>query len=215
MTENPQLPPPIARKEHKETALHGVVLTDDYAWLRDKENPEVTAYLEAENAYAAAVMAPLDGLREELYQEMLSHVKQTDVSVPFRDGDWWYYTRTEEGQQYAIHCRTHGLPNATEDTPEQVILDGNQLAEGHAFFSIGATDITVMAAGWPIPPTPRASASTRCTSRTWRPAKRWQARSSALARSSGRRTTGRFFTPSRMRSRSASTSSGATAWAAH
>jgi oligopeptidase B len=139
MTENL---PPIARKEHKETALHGVVLTDDYAWLRDKENPEVTAYLEAENAYAAAVMKPLDGLREELYQEMLSHVKQTDVSVPFRDGNWWYYTRTEEGLQYAIHCRTHGSPNATEDTPEQVILDGNQLAEGHAFFSIGATDIT-------------------------------------------------------------------------
>jgi oligopeptidase B len=139
MTQNP---PPIARTEHKETALHGVVLTDDYAWLRDKENPEVTAYLEAENAYAAAVMKPLDGLREELYQEMLSHVKQTDVSVPFRDGNWWYYTRTEEGLQYAIHCRTHGSPNATEDTPEQVILDGNQLAEGHAFFSIGATDIT-------------------------------------------------------------------------
>ena len=139
MTENP---PPIARKEHKETALHGVVLADDYAWLRDKENPEVTAYLEAENAYAAAVMKPLNGLREELYQEMLSHVKQTDVSVPFRDGGWWYYTRTEEGLQYAIHCRTHGSPNATEDTPEQVILDGNQLAEGHAFFSIGATDIT-------------------------------------------------------------------------
>jgi len=83
---------------------------DDYAWLRDKENPEVTAYLEAENAYAAAVMAPLDGLREELYQEMLSHVKQTDVSVPFRDGDWWYYTRTEEGLQYAIHCRPTALP---------------------------------------------------------------------------------------------------------
>jgi oligopeptidase B len=142
MTDDQLLSPPIARKEHKETALHGVVLTDDYAWLRDKENHEVTAYLEAENAYAAAVMKPLDGLREELYQEMLSHVKQTDVSVPFRDGDWWYYTRTEEGLQYAIHCRTHGSPNATEDTPEQVILDGNQLAEGHAFFSIGATDIT-------------------------------------------------------------------------
>ena len=142
MTDDQLLSPPIARKEHKETALHGVVLADDYAWLRDKENHEVTAYLEAENAYAAAVMKPLDGLREELYQEMLSHVKQTDVSVPFRDGDWWYYTRTEEGLQNAIHCRTHGSPNATEDTPEQVILDGNQLAEGHAFFSIGATDIT-------------------------------------------------------------------------
>jgi oligopeptidase B len=140
MTEKPQSP--IARVEHQETALHGAVLIDDYAWLRDKENPEVTAYLEAENAYAEAVMAPLDGLRKELYQEMLSHVKQTDVSVPYRDGSWWYYTRTEEGLQYAIHCRTHGSPNASEDTPEQVILDGNLLAKGQAFFSIGATDIT-------------------------------------------------------------------------
>ena len=142
MTENPLPDPPIASKIHTETPLHDVVLTDDYAWLRDKENPEVTAYLEAENAYAEAVMAPLAGLRDDLYQEMLSHIKQTDVSVPFRDGAWWYYTRTEEGLQYAIHCRTHGSPSATEDTPEQVILDGNKLAEGHAFFAIGATDIS-------------------------------------------------------------------------
>ncbi|MGA3134378.1 MAG: S9 family peptidase [Terracidiphilus sp.] len=138
-----QLPtPPIARKQHTETVLHSVTLTDDYAWLRDKDNPEVTAYLEAENAYAEAVMAPLASLREDLYQEMLSHVKQTDVSVPFRDGDWWYYTRTEEGRQYVIHCRTPGAPNASENTPEQVILDGNQLAEGHLFFAIGDTCIT-------------------------------------------------------------------------
>jgi len=146
MTHHAILPPPIARAEHKETALHGARLTDDYAWLRNKENPEVTAYLEAENAYAAAVMASLDGLRDALYQEMLSHVKQTDVSVPFREGAWWYYTRTEEGKQYAIHCRTHGSPNASpnanEDTPELVILDGNQLAEGHAFFALGASEIT-------------------------------------------------------------------------
>jgi oligopeptidase B len=135
--------PPIARKEHRETSLYGTVLVDDYAWLRDKENPEVTAYLEAENAYAEAVMAPLDGLREDLYQEMLSHVKQTDVSVPFRDGDWWYYTRTEEGKQYAIHCRKAGTVYGPDDNaPEQVVLDGNLLAEGHAFFSIGDTDIT-------------------------------------------------------------------------
>jgi len=142
MTQITTLLPPVARKEHKETPLHGTVLVDDYAWLRDKQNPEVTAYLEAENAYSEAVMAPLAKLREELYGEMLSHVKQTDVSVPFRQGNWWYYTRTEEGRQYAIHCRTHGLPNATEDTPEQVVLDGNLLAEGHAFFSIGGTDVT-------------------------------------------------------------------------
>ena len=83
--------PPTARKHHTETQMHGVLLADDYAWLRDKENPDVTAYLEAENAYAEAVMAPLAGLREQLYQEMLSHIKQTDISVSYRDGDWWYY----------------------------------------------------------------------------------------------------------------------------
>ena len=73
---------------------------------------------------------------------MLSHMKQTDVSVPFRDGEWWYYTRTEEGKQYAIHCRKRGTLGPEADAPEQVILDGNELAEGHAFFSIGATDIS-------------------------------------------------------------------------
>jgi oligopeptidase B len=161
MTKQPD--PPIARKIHTETKLHGVVLTDDYAWLRDKQNPEVTAFLEAENAYAEANMAPLANLRDKLYQEMLSHVKQTDVSVPFRDGDWWYYTRTEEGSQYSIHCRRRASENKTLGAPsiprisaewvgdhdsqpaepqEEVILDGNQLAEGHAFFAIGATDIT-------------------------------------------------------------------------
>jgi oligopeptidase B len=143
MTDNLLLLPPVARKEHKETLLHGVVLVDDYAWLRDKENPEVTAYLEAENAYAEAVMKPLDGLREKLYEEMLSHVKQTDISIPFRDGLWWYTTRTEEGLQYAIHCRKPGTSSGPDkDAPEQVILDGNKLAKGHAFFAIGATDIS-------------------------------------------------------------------------
>ncbi|MGP8272031.1 MAG: S9 family peptidase [Terracidiphilus sp.] len=158
-------PAPVARKRRTETLMHGVVLTDDYAWLRDKQDPEVTAYLEAENAHAEAWMAPLAALREDLYKEMLSHIKQTDVSVPFRDGDWWYCTRTEEGQQYAISCRKAATDRITpsdchpergrggdrvegpafsflDDTPEQVILDGNQLAQGLAFFAIGATDIT-------------------------------------------------------------------------
>jgi oligopeptidase B len=174
MTKPPFPAPPIARKVHTETPLHGAVLTDDYAWLRDKQNPDVTAYLKAENAYAEAVMAPLASLREDLYQEMLSHVKQTDVSVPFRDGAWWYYTRTEEGRQYSIHCRkaaslsdpATGWPESAQmlgapslrlgpgarvgdhdpqpppDAPEEVVLDGNQLAEGHAFFAIGSTDIS-------------------------------------------------------------------------
>jgi oligopeptidase B len=143
MSQN-QLPaPPIARKHHTETQKHGVPLVDDYAWLRDKESPDVTAYLEAENAYADAVMAPLASLREQLYEEMLSHIKQTDVSVPYRDGDWWYYSRTEEGLQYGIHCRKRGTAaGADADAPEEVLLDGNELAKGHAFFAIGDTDIT-------------------------------------------------------------------------
>jgi oligopeptidase B len=168
MTEAQIAAPPVARKNHTETVLHGVTLTDDYAWLRDKQAPEVTAYLEAENAYAEAAMAPLASLRDKLYDEMLSHVKQTDVSVPFRDGAWWYYVRTEEGRQYAIQCRKAAVkvtnaPPAPEpapslskrpasgtwernppgdQVPEEVLLDGNKLAEGNAFFSIGATDIT-------------------------------------------------------------------------
>ena len=129
---------PVARREPKQTPLHGTVLVDDYAWLREKENPEVTAYLEAENAYAEAVMAPLAGLRDELYREMLSHIKQTDISVPYRDGSWWYYSRTEEGLQYPVYCRKADVPDATEE----VILDGNALAEGHAFMAIGDTNVT-------------------------------------------------------------------------
>jgi oligopeptidase B len=129
---------PIARKDPKQTPLHGTVLLDEYAWLREKESPEVTAYLDAENAYAEAVMAPLAGLREELYTEMLSHIKQTDISVPYRDGGWWYYSRTEEGLQYPVHCRKADVPDAAEE----VILDGNKLAEGHSFMAIGDTDVT-------------------------------------------------------------------------
>jgi oligopeptidase B len=130
--------PPVARKEPKQTAIHGTVLLDDYAWLREKESPEVTAYLEAENQYAEAVMAPLADLREQLYLEMLGHMKQTDISVPYRDGGWWYYMRTEEGLQYPVYCRKADVQGALE----QVILDGNALAEGQSFMAIGGTDVS-------------------------------------------------------------------------
>jgi oligopeptidase B len=143
MNLKPSADPPVARKEPKETPLHGVVLTDDYAWLRDKENPEVAEYLEAENAWAEAYMAPQAGLRGQLYNEMLSHMKQTDVSVPFRDGQYWYYSRTEEGKQYSIFCRKRGTPDGpNENAQEEVLLDGNEMAEGHAFFAIGTTDVS-------------------------------------------------------------------------
>jgi oligopeptidase B len=143
MTATPPPAPPIARKEPKQATLHGLVLTDDYAWLRDKQNPEVTTYLEAENAYAEADTAPLASLRDDLYQEMLSHIKQTDISVPYRDGAHWYYTRTEEGLQYAIHCRKPGdSAGPAPDAAEEVLLDGNELAKGHPFFALGATDVS-------------------------------------------------------------------------
>jgi oligopeptidase B len=135
--------PPVARKQRKETHLHGVTLLDDYAWLREKENPQVTAYLDAENAYAEAQTAELAGLRDTLYGEMLSHIKQTDISVPYRDGAWWYYSRTEEGKQYSIYCRKHGgAEGPADDATEEVVLDGNVLAEGQAFFAIGDTSIS-------------------------------------------------------------------------
>ena len=109
MTESVLLIPPVARKQHTETTLHDITLTDDYAWLRDKDNPEVTSYLKSENEYAEAITADLAPLRDDLYNEMLSHIKQTDESAPYREGDWWYYVRTEEGKQYSIFCRKRGL----------------------------------------------------------------------------------------------------------
>ncbi|HEX3438013.1 MAG TPA: S9 family peptidase [Pseudacidobacterium sp.] len=133
-----QITPPTARAERKETTLHGHTLVDDYAWLRDKESPETIAYLKAENDYTAAVMEPTAELQEKLYREMLSHIKETDVSVPFHYGDYWYYTRTEEGLQYPIHCRKHGSLEA----PETVVLDVNKLAEGESFMAVGAMTVS-------------------------------------------------------------------------
>ncbi|MGA7257784.1 MAG: S9 family peptidase [Terracidiphilus sp.] len=143
MNEDQVATPPIAPQKHTEVQLHGVTLGDDYAWLRDKENPDTAAYLEAENAYAEAVMAPQAALRDQLYSEMLSHIKQTDVSVPYRDGQYWYYSRTEEGKQYGISCRKLGLGSGPlYNAPEEVLLDGNVMAEGHPFFAIGAVDVS-------------------------------------------------------------------------
>lgn len=133
-----RLTPPQARPQHTETTLHGHTLTDDYAWLRDKDSPETLAYLHAENDYTNAVLEPTAELQKTLYREMLSHIKETDISVPFRDGDYWYYTRTEEGLQYPIYCRKH----VSLDAAETVILDVNQLAEGESFMSLGAFTVS-------------------------------------------------------------------------
>jgi oligopeptidase B len=126
--------PPVAKKISKITEINGHKLVDNYAWLREKQNPEVKAYLDAENAYADAVMKPTEPFQEKLYKEMLSRVKETDVEVPFKEGDYWYYTRSEAGKQYPILCRKKG----SVDRPEEVLLDVNELAKGQAFMSVAA-----------------------------------------------------------------------------
>jgi oligopeptidase B len=128
------LQPPMADKKPKTTNIHGETLVDDYFWLREKTNPAVMAHLQAENAYSEAVMKPTAPLQEKLYNEMLSHIKQTDVNVPYRWGSYFYYTRTEEGKQYPIFCRKRGSLEA----PEEIVLDQNELAKGQKFMSVGA-----------------------------------------------------------------------------
>ena len=126
--------PPVAEpRPHTET-LHGDTRTDEYHYLREKESPEVLAYLNAENAYADAVLKPTEAFQAALYDEMLARIQETDLSVPYKRGDYLYYSRTEEGKQYPIYCRTRDAL----DADEEVTLDLNQLAEGHSFLGLGA-----------------------------------------------------------------------------
>ncbi len=125
--------PPVAKKVHTENHINGGNLVDDYRWLREKSNPEVAAYLEAENRYADAVMRPAEALQKKLYDEMLSHIKETDVNVPYKEGGYFYYLRWEAGKQYPIFARKKGSLEA----PEQITLDVNELAKGEKFMSLG------------------------------------------------------------------------------
>jgi oligopeptidase B len=124
----------VAKKVPKITEINGRKLVDNYYWLRDKKNPEVKAYLEAENAYTDAVMKPTEPLQQKLYSELLSRIKETDVEVPYREGGYLNYSRTEAGKQYQIRCRKEG----SLDAPEEVVLDVNELAKGQVFMSLGA-----------------------------------------------------------------------------
>jgi oligopeptidase B len=126
--------PPVAKIVPHVTEVNGHKMVDNYFWLRDKPNPEVRAYLEAENVYTDAVMKPTLPFQEKLYGEMLGRVKETDVEVPYREGEYFYYVREEAGKQYPIRCRRKG----SMDAPEEVILDQNELAKGQAFMSIVA-----------------------------------------------------------------------------
>ena len=126
--------PPVAKRIPHVTEVNGYKLTDNYFWLREKTNPEVRAYLEAENVYTDAVMKPTEAFQKKLYEEMLSRVKETDVDVPYKEGDFFYYIRTEAGKQYPIRCRKR----ISADASEEVLLDVNELAKGQAFMTVQA-----------------------------------------------------------------------------
>ncbi len=133
-----QLDPPVAEKKPRELEKHGDVRIDEYYWLRERENPDVISYLEAENAYTKSVMEHTEPLQEALFEEIKGRIKQDDSSVPvFRDG-YWYYTRFEEGQDYPIYCRKEG----TMDAEEEVMLDVNILAEGHEYFAVAGRQVS-------------------------------------------------------------------------
>lgn len=130
--------PPLARREPVEHVVHGDRRVDHYHWLRQKDSPEVIAYLEAENAYTDAVLKPTQGFQEKLYQEMLGRIQQTDLSVPSRLRGDLYFTKTEEGKQYPSRCRRR----EQEGSPEELLLDLNQLAEGRSFLGLDAFEVS-------------------------------------------------------------------------
>lgn len=145
-------PPPAAKRTDTVRTHHGDAFVDPYEWLRDKSDPEVIAHLEAENAYADAATAHLEPLRQKIFDEIKSRTKETDLSVPTRRGEWWYYGRSFEGKQYGVHCRCPVgdpddwnppvLDEHTDIAGEQVLLDENAEAEGHEFFSLGAASVS-------------------------------------------------------------------------
>ena len=112
----------MTEKKTKTTTIHGDTLNDDYFWLREKTNPNVIAHLEAENVYAAEMMKPTTALQEKLYNEMVGHIKETDDTVPYRQGDYFYYSHTEKGKQYPINYRKKGSLSAKEE----LVFDQNE-----------------------------------------------------------------------------------------
>ncbi len=132
------LTPPVASKTPRTDTTNGDTRIDNYFWLREKKNPAVISYLEAENAYTEAVMKPTAELQQKLYAEMLGRIKQTDQNVPYKLGDYYYYTRTVEGQQYPIFARKRG----SLDAKEEITLDVNELAKGLKFMSVGAYQVS-------------------------------------------------------------------------
>lgn len=151
MTE--QAAPPVAKRVETRREHHGDLFVDPYEWLRDKDNPDVIAHLEAENAYTDHTTAHLEPLRQKIFAEIKARTKETDLSVPTRRGNWWYYARTFQGKQYGVHCRCPvadpedwNPPQFDEHTQtpgEQLLLDENAEAEGHDFFALGALSVSL------------------------------------------------------------------------
>jgi oligopeptidase B len=138
-SESPSHPSaPIAQKHPHRLTIHGDERLDDYYWLRERDNPDVIAYLAAENAYTSAQMAHTEALQIALYDEMLGRIQETDLSVPYRKGEFYYYTRTETGKAYPIFCRKLG----TLDAPEEILLDQNSLAAGFDFLELGVLTVS-------------------------------------------------------------------------
>jgi len=142
---------PQTRRVPVRRAFNSAVIIDEYAWLEDSGSPDTLAFLEAQNAYTAAMTVGQEGLRETIFGEIRARTKETDLTVPARKGGWWYYTRTVAGEQYTVFCRravrpAEAVPPASEDglplDGEQVLLDGNELAAGHEYFSLGALSVS-------------------------------------------------------------------------
>src|SRR6267143_5000841 len=132
------LTPPMAAVRPHRFDEHGSVRIDQYYWLKERSNPEVIKYLEDENAYTKAIMAHTEALQDRLYEEMKGRVLQNDQSVPFREGNYFYYTRLVEGKNYPIYARKRGSLSA----PEEIMIDANALAEGKATFLIRAWEVS-------------------------------------------------------------------------
>ena len=142
---------PTAKRVPHERTFHGDTVIDEYHWLADKSDPDTVAYLRAENAHTEAATAGLAGLRETVFGEIKARTQETDLSVPMRKGGHWYYNRMVEGKQYGIHCRVTVRPGETDPPStvdgaplpgEEILLDGNELAEGHEFFALGTFDVS-------------------------------------------------------------------------
>jgi oligopeptidase B len=130
--------PPVAKIIPQKLETNGDVRIDNYYWLKERDNPDVIAYLKAENEYTDKIMAHTKDLQEKLFQEIKGRVKEDDSTVPYKLGDYFYYARFEEGKDYAVYCRKKG----SLDAQEEIMVDGNALAEGHGFFSINVSEIS-------------------------------------------------------------------------